>query len=225
MDTLALVFIGILPTIIVAFLTYQFDFTQSKIAAKNAVLAYMFGVALAVPAYYYEMQFEMYDFFLLNNPWQAFLAALLGIALIEEALKGIGLYISAQMNLIDERLDILMLSILVSMGFAGIENILYSQDFGWEVALFRAVTSVPAHYVFACIMAYFIAMDFDPKNKSRIAPWGYGVPVAILFHSLYDYFIIQDFSEYMMLGSIIILVLGLIISYLVFRRLRQVNNF
>ncbi len=224
MDTLMLVTLGILPTIVISFLGYAMDFTQTKIKPKNAVLAYMFGVFLGVPAYFYEMRFEMLNWFSLSNPFEAFLASLIGIALIEEALKGVGLFLIMKIIFIDERLDILLVSIIVGMGFAGIENILYAQNLGWEVALFRSITSVPAHYVFACIMAYFVAMEYNPKNKNALKPFAQGVPVAILFHSLYDYFIIQDYSENLLLGSLVVLVIGLVLSYLIFRKLRSSNT-
>ena len=121
---------------------------------------------------------------------------------------------------VNEPLDIIVMSILISMGFAAIENILYSQQLGWEIALFRSFTAVPAHAFFACILAYFAAVEF-PKSRKKILPYLQGLLIAIILHGLYDFFIIQEFSDPFTLGSLVVLVISGVLAFLVIRRISR----
>jgi RsiW-degrading membrane proteinase PrsW (M82 family) len=53
---------------------------------------------------------------------------------------------------------------MVSMGFACTENILYVLEGGYEVAIMRAFTAVPAHATFGILMGYYMGKAKFSKN-------------------------------------------------------------
>jgi RsiW-degrading membrane proteinase PrsW (M82 family) len=220
LSTIALLFAGLLPALIIAYFCRYFLFKRNRLPAHKAVLAFLAGIIWGVPAFYYEKSMEEAELFDLSVWWQALIAAFVIVAIIEELGKAGALILNARIKAVNEPLDIIVMSILISMGFAAIENILYSQKLGWEVALFRSFTAVPAHAFFACLLAYFPAMEYLNAKKS-IPPYVHGFIVACILHGLYDFFIIQEFSEPFTLGSLVVLLIAGILSWLVIRRINK----
>ena len=113
--------------------------------------------------------------------------AFLLVALIEEFSKFIFvrwvLYPNKNFN---EPFDGIVYSVTVSLGFAGLENILYVMDGGVEVAILRMFTAVPAHASFGVLMGYFLGKAKFEHKKGHYAI--YALAVATLFHGAYDYF-------------------------------------
>lgn len=86
--------------------------------------------------------------------------------------------------------DAVVYSAFVSLGFAAIENVKYVFNYGLEVAVTRAFTSVPAHLSFAILMGVFygrakLCEVYGNKAKQRKNMLlAYLVPT--LFHGTYD---------------------------------------
>lgn len=111
----------------------------------------------------------------------------------------------------DETTDGIVYTIAASMGFALLENILYSYQAPISTALVRGVTAVPLHAVASGVMGYYIgAAKFDESISS-----GKGLLYAILIHGAYDFFLMTE----TLLGLLIIPVL--ILSWRALRRLYQ----
>ena len=51
--------------------------------------------------------------------------------------------------------DAIVYSVVVSLGFAAVENIFYVFDYGAHVALIRAVTAIPGHAIFGIFMGHY----------------------------------------------------------------------
>ena len=82
-----------------------------------------------------------------------------GIALVEEGLKFLVLYLVTKNNKnFNSLFDGLIYSVFVSLGFAALENVLYVTDSGFHLAIIRGVLSVPGHMFFAVIMGYYYSM-------------------------------------------------------------------
>ena len=120
-------------------------------------------------------------------------------ALVEEGFKFIVLFLlvwrSKELN---ERVDGIVYAVFISLGFAGVENVLYvfnPQLGGMSTALMRSVISVPAHGLFGIIMGYHFAIArFEPHKAGRriflafFAPWAaHGIYNTILLsgHAYY----------------------------------------
>jgi protease PrsW len=133
------------------------------------------------------------------------------VALVEEFSKFIFvrgiLYRNPNFN---EPFDGIVYSVMVSMGFATLENIMYVVDGGWGVAILRMLTAVPAHASFAVLMGYYLGLAKFVHKKSHYG-W-YALGIATLFHGAYDYFWFISFVPGIWVGAIASLVIGVMLS-------------
>ncbi|MCA6378322.1 MAG: PrsW family intramembrane metalloprotease [Cytophagales bacterium] len=137
--------------------------------------------------------------------------AFLLVALIEEFSKFIFvrwvLYPNKNFN---EPFDGIVYSLTVSLGFAGLENILYVMDGGMETAILRMFTAVPAHASFGVLMGYFLGKAKFEHKKAHYAIYALGV--ATLFHGAYDYFWFISYVPGIWIGAVISLIIGIVLS-------------
>ena len=133
------------------------------------------------------------------------------VALIEEFSKFIFvrwvLYPNPNFN---EPYDGIVYAVTVSLGFAGLENILYVWDGGFEVAVIRMFTAVPAHATFGALMGYFLGIAKFQHKKEHYSLYALGV--ATLFHGAYDYFWFISYIPGIWVGAIASLVTGVVLS-------------
>jgi RsiW-degrading membrane proteinase PrsW (M82 family) len=91
-------------------------------------------------------------------------------------------------NTFDEPFDGIVYCVMVSMGFATLENIFYVFEHGFATAIMRMFLSVPAHATFAIIMGYYVGMaKFDPSRRKALIQ--NGLLGATFFHGTYDFFL------------------------------------
>jgi len=137
--------------------------------------------------------------------------AFLLVALIEEFSKFIFvrwvLYPNKNFN---EPFDGIVYSVTVSLGFAGLEHILYVMDGGVETAVLRMFTAVPAHASFGVLMGYFLGKAKFEHKKAHYAIYALGV--ATLFHGAYDYFWFISYVPGIWIGAVISLIIGIVLS-------------
>jgi protease PrsW len=133
------------------------------------------------------------------------------VALIEEFSKFIFvrwvLYPNPNFN---EPFDGIVYAVTVSLGFAGLENILYVQNGGIETAIMRMFTAVPAHATFGVLMGYFLGKAKFEHKKSHYALYALGV--ATLFHGGYNYFWFISYVPGIWIGAIASLGVGIFLS-------------
>ena len=133
------------------------------------------------------------------------------VALIEEFSKFVFvrgvLYRNQNFN---EPFDGIVYSVMVSMGFATFENIMYVIDGGIEVAFLRMFTAVPAHAAFAVLMGYYLGKAKFEHKKGYYAIHALGV--ATLLHGAYDYFWFISYVPGIWIGAIVSLVVGVLLS-------------
>lgn len=112
----------------------------------------------------------------------------LGAAIPEELAKLLMLWLFLRKNpFFDERMDGIVYAVCVSLGFAGLENVMYVLgNTDWmSVALMRAFTAVPGHFCYGVIMGYFYSLaKFDPKNRTKYSILALVAP--ILAHGIYN---------------------------------------
>jgi len=133
------------------------------------------------------------------------------VALVEEFSKFIFvrgiLYNNKHFN---EPFDGIVYSVMVSMGFATFENILYAFNGGIGTALMRMFTAVPAHATFAVLMGYYLGKAKFEHKKSFYAL--HALAVATLFHGAYDYCLFISWVPGIVLGALASLVIGIWLS-------------
>ncbi len=134
--------------------------------------------------------------------------AFLIVALVEEFSKFIFvrgiLYNNKHFN---EPFDGIVYSVMVSLGFATFENILYVFQGGVGTAIMRMFTAVPAHAMFAILMGYYLGKAKFEHKKSYYALHALGI--ATLFHGAYDYCLFISFVPGIVFGAIASLIIGI----------------
>ncbi|MDR3091385.1 MAG: PrsW family intramembrane metalloprotease [Clostridiales bacterium] len=114
-------------------------------------------------------------------------------ALVEEGFKLIVSRSLTRRSLsFNERFDGVVYAAFVSLGFAGIENIMYVASpslGGAATALSRALFSVPAHAFFGVCMGYYTALSKFGENRRRDALKAFIYP--FLLHGTYNFLLLS----------------------------------
>ena len=119
---------------------------------------------------------------------------------VEEGFKFIALFFLTWRNAnLNERLDGIVYAVFISLGFAGVENVLYvfSPELGGlQTAIMRAAISVPSHGFFGIMMGYYFALaKFEPHRHSRHMFFAFFAP--FLTHGVYNTILLSGFSYYL----------------------------
>ncbi len=132
----------------------------------------------------------------------------------EEVLKGLILSLLAtrEQNY-NEKLDGIVYSIFLSLGFATIENIIYMNYEGiysiYEIALIRTFISIPGHIMFAITMGYYISKYKFEKNKiKRRQELILAFLIPILIHGTFDFILMIEYKWIIVIFIIYLTVLA-----------------
>ena len=143
--------------------------------------------------------------------FQQFIKAFFVVALVEEFSKFVIVKYYAQKNKeFNEPFDGIVYAVMVSMGFAALENIMYIFQYGVATGITRAFTAVPAHATFGILMGYFMGKAKFSNNKLKYNL--FGLMVATIFHGAYDFFLFINFIPGTILGAILSLIIGIVLA-------------
>ncbi len=154
-----------------------------------------------------------------------FLNAFFLVALVEESSKFLFvrfvLYPNKNFN---EPFDGIVYALMVSMGFATLENVLYTFQYGVTTGILRMFTAVPAHATFGVLMGYFLGKAKFTHQRGFY--YGFiALFVATLFHGSYDYFWFINYVPGVWVGAILSLVLGVWLSRKAIRLHQDISPF
>lgn len=199
--------IAIIPAVLILYLYYRKDDLRPE-PRTMVSRALVFGALSIIPVGAIELGLQTL-FSPVGGVAALFVDAFLVAALCEEGAKYLIItrYFRKQ-EAFDEVTDGIVYAVAVSMGFALLENLLYSVGSPIQIALLRAFTAVPLHAVATGIMGYHIGRaKFDQKRDPK-----QGLLVAIGIHGLYNFLLFT--------GSLLgLLVIPLLIAS--FRRLKR----
>ncbi|MCF6295711.1 MAG: PrsW family glutamic-type intramembrane protease [Flavobacteriaceae bacterium] len=182
---------------------------------SKRILVYTFALGAVVSVVITTILYVFFELFLPIpddfSVWQQFVKAFFVVALIEEFSKYVIVkYYNQPRKGFNEPFDGIIYAVMVSMGFAAVENIMYVSQGGLEVALLRAFTAIPAHATFGILMGYFMGKAKFSKNRIK---WNLvGLTVAILFHGVYNFFLFINFIPGVFIGAFVSLIIGIILS-------------
>jgi RsiW-degrading membrane proteinase PrsW (M82 family) len=197
-----------------------------KESKRYLTLAFVLGAIVSI-----IITTVLYMFFDLFLPlpddysiWQQFVKAFFVVALIEEFSKYIMVRGFLQPRTVfNEPFDGIVYAVMVSMGFAAVENIMYVIQGGMEVAMLRAFTAIPAHATFGIIMGYYMGKAKFSKHPIK---WNLiGLFLAVLFHGAYDFFLFIGFIPGISLGAFISLIVGIILSKRAIKAHQEISHF
>ena len=206
-----LIFSAVVPVFIIILYIYvrdKYEKEPKRLLLGHFILGAVVSIVITTVIYFITGRwFPLYENTLLNQ----FIKAFFIVALTEEFSKYVIVrYIAQPHKAFNEPFDGIMYAVMVSMGFAATENIMYVLNGGYGVALIRAFTAIPAHATFAILMGYFMG-----KAKFSSRRWQLnllGLSLAVLFHGAYDFFLFIDFVPGIWIGAFVSLVVGIVLS-------------
>ncbi|MDG1039795.1 MAG: PrsW family glutamic-type intramembrane protease [Polaribacter sp.] len=158
---------------------------------------------------------------------QQFFKAFIIVALVEEFSKYIIVIFYAQSHKeFDEPFDGIVYAVMVSMGFAALENVSYVFQFGMTNGIVRAFTAVPAHATFGIIMGYYMGKaKFATSKREKIKMNLIGLFAATLFHGAYDFFLFINFIPGISIGAFVSLFIGIFLSRKAIKKHQEISRF
>lgn len=214
--------LALAPGIAITLFIYWKD-KLNKEPLKWLLLCFFLGILSIYPAFYLEklIDYGLEQFLWIGSPAFIITSAFASPALVEELLKYTMLRWSVyNKKSFDEPLDGIVYMVMVSMGFATIENIDYVFKFGLQTAIVRMLLAVPGHACWAILTGYNVGLaKFNKGRKGNIYILR-GLFLAVLFHGLYDACLFLSDSnalgEYISSGTLILLAIGSYVIALIF---------
>lgn len=146
------------------------------------------------------------------------------VALGEEGSKFLALrFIPYRRKAFDDPFDGIVYAVVVSMGFATLENILYVMDHGFATGVLRMFLSVPAHATFGVLMGYHVGLArFDPANKRKYMFLAIFWPVV--FHGTFDFLLFVGNTWMHFAGAVISFIVAAKLSLKLIRRKQEISK-
>ena len=185
-----LLFLAILPVSCFMIWIYYKD-KYDKEPILTLVKYFLVGILVSILCIFIELYFNYLNIF--NGLASYIYVAFFVTAFTEEGVKSI---ILIPMLLgekdFNEKLDGIIYSIILSLGFATVENIIYLMkervDLSLGLAITRGLISIPSHIMFAITMGYYISKyKFAKDNNKKIKYLFYAVIIPILLHGVFDF--------------------------------------
>lgn len=189
---------AIIPPLLIAFFIYRNDLYEVE-PHRLLIKTFFLGFLITIPMILIELLTgEIFENILLYS--------LLGVALVEEGIKYVTLLLyNYKKDDFNEPYDGIIYSVMLTMGFALVENVMYVIQGGGEVAILRMFSAIPLHATCGIIMGYFLGkakMEHENTEKNKIL----ALVIPTIIHGLYNYFIFIEIITF----SYIILIFGVI---------------
>ncbi|MCU0382449.1 MAG: PrsW family glutamic-type intramembrane protease [Cyclobacteriaceae bacterium] len=224
MNFLSLLAIALAPGIAIALFIYLKD-KHEREPISLLLISFLYGALSTLVTLLISWPIQANFIFEEGNAVDQFINAFFGVALVEEFSKFIFVrFILYRNKNFNEPFDGIVYALMVSMGFATLENVLYTFNYGFQTGVLRMFTAVPAHATFGILMGYFLGKaKFDHKNEGLLALLA--LLIATLFHGAYDYFWFISYIPGIWVGAIASLVVGVWLSTAAIRIHQQVSPF
>ena len=192
---LELLILAIAPVITIVLWIYLKD-KYDKEPIHILTKFFTFGVLISVLAIYIEEWFIKINIF--SESMDIFYMSFIVAGLVEEGLKSLILIpnLLKEKNF-NEKLDGIIYSVFLSLGFATVENIIYmlyeDPTSAFEVGVIRSIISVPAHMMFGVIMGYYISKYKFTDCKYKKGNLILAIILPILLHGVFDFILMIQY--------------------------------
>jgi RsiW-degrading membrane proteinase PrsW (M82 family) len=206
MDVLTLLSLAIAPGAAISLFVYWKDKFDRE-PRRLLVWSFVLGAIATFPSLVVEV-FGMAAFKEEGNLIAVAFRAFVVVGFTEEFFKFVMLrYYAYRKKEFNEPFDGITYGVMVSMGFATLENIMYVSQYGMGNAILRMFTAVPAHATFGIVMGYYAGLaKFSKQEFTCLAR---GLLYAALLHGAYDFFLMQNSIPGLALGALVSLIIGI----------------
>ena len=211
-----LIWAAIIPSIILIILVLKQDKIESE-PIGLLIKLFFFGALTTLPAGLLETWGEMGIMAITRDKdMQTLLMFLICVPLVEEGLKYIALATTWKHEAFNFTFDGIVYAVIVSLGFAMLENILYVMNYmSLQVALVRGILSVPLHCTCGVFMGYFYGMarnhNAHGEHSRSVLERLLALIVPLFIHGLYDFALSVDSNAISLAGlgfTVIIFILS-----------------
>lgn len=211
-----LIWAAVIPSIILIILVLKQDKIESE-PIGLLVKLFFFGALTTLPAGLLETWGEMGIMAITRDKdMQTLLMFLICVPLVEEGLKYIALATTWKHEAFNFTFDGIVYAVIVSLGFATLENILYVMNYmSLQVALVRGILSVPLHCTCGVFMGYFYGMarnhNAHGEHSRSVLERLLALIVPLFIHGLYDFALSVDSNAISLAGlgfTVIIFILS-----------------
>jgi RsiW-degrading membrane proteinase PrsW (M82 family) len=224
MNALALFALALAPGAAIVLYIYLKD-KHEREPLGLLLISFLYGGLSAIMTLFISWPVEALIIIKPDDAIHQFFNAFFKVALIEEFSKFFFVrFILFNNRNFNEPFDGIVYAVMVSMGFATLENVLYVYQFGLATGILRMFTAVPAHATFAIIMGFFLGKAKFSHRKVLY----YSIMAllaAALFHGSYDYFLFISFVPGIWAGAAASLIVGFILSRKAIRLHQQTSPF
>ncbi len=208
--TLIQYILAILPGIFICLYVIRSDKYEPE-PMSALLLSFVLGTLLIIPAVALGRLIAWNSSSIVQTFYQCFIQ----VAFIEEGLKLILLLLLFYKRpYFNEPLDGIIYAVMIGMGFATAENLLFAGKHPWFFYVQRACTAQLAHAAFSIIQGFYIgqarfAANKPKRNRYLLIAW----VTSWALHGAYDLFLQISPLTWVTLFSIIILIISAVLAF------------
>ncbi|MBR2835080.1 MAG: PrsW family intramembrane metalloprotease [Coriobacteriales bacterium] len=227
-----LIFIAALPVIALLIFVYVRDIDKEP--HRLLLKLFLFGCLTTVGALILELAID--QLFLPSDGIYYsysgfFMSILLGVALVEEGLKWIVVFlIGYKSEEFNHHYDAIVYAVFVSLGFALVENIEYVFAYGASTGIVRGFTAIPCHACNAMFMGYFFGRAKTCAAQGNASLEKFHLAMSIIVptftHGVYDFLLMAaEATESTSLGiaSVVYMIVFFAIAFWIVNRVSKVE--
>ncbi len=219
-----LLILAVVPSAVLFYVIWRHD-KNEKEPAGLLIRLFVLGALSIIPAVLAEEFLEMInlELFTEGSYVYIFVDNFIGTALVEEGVKYFFLKKSTWKNPnFNYTFDAVVYAVVVSLGFATIENILYVIDDELSTAIARAIFSVPGHVIDAVFMGYYYgkARLAAERTRERRRNLRLALLVPVMMHGVYDFCLSAEDEIFIL----VFLLFEIVITVLAVRRVRKLSR-
>lgn len=221
---MGLLALAIAPGIAICIFIYLKD-KYNKEPLGLLVMSFILGMLTIIPAIILEKKFGLSIDSLGGASLSSVALFAYGVvALSEEGCKFLVLrFYCYPKKAFDDPFDGIIYSVVVSMGFATLENIGYVLEHGIGTGITRMFLSVPAHATFGVLMGYHVGLaKFYPARRSWYLLLGILWPVV--FHGTFDFFLFIGNSLLHFAGALASFIIAIYLSRRAIRKKQVISK-
>ena len=181
---------AVLPAFVLMFYVYKKDTVEKEPIGLIVRLFVLGMVAGPLAGYLESILFYLFDSMFAPGALLLILKFFVGVAAVEEGFKYLFLNTVRNNPHFNYVFDGIVYAVAVALGFAALENILYVFEGGFEVAVMRAIFSVPGHCADGVVMGCFFGLarqaqlSGNKSNASLFYVLAFVLPT--IEHGIYD---------------------------------------
>lgn len=170
---------------------FSFFYLRNQLATeprKTLIQTFIYGAILTFPMLF--LQYVLRSEELFKYP---FVQDILLTSILEEFFKWLIILLVIYHHIeFNDPYDGVLYGVVISLGFATVENVMYLMSYGVDTGLLRAILPVSSHGLFGVVMGYYFGKaKFNESNNKKVYIV-LALTIPILLHIVYNAIFISE---------------------------------